>query len=154
SCSKASRQTPATCLAVAVSGHAARVRKPGALPKSRNCARWMMVARWHATSPDELRHAHPANVLRVADRTKAHVLHVGGEGAVPPGVVDEEACRIVYEDPRRLLIQGLPLFLFGHCQGLVGEFIEFWVLVETGIAGADGVTVVNGAGPVVRVCEV
>src|SRR5471032_1581897 len=66
----------------------------------------------------------PAHILPAADRTEADAADIGGVGAVPLGVVDEDAHRLVGHLGRRLLVQGAPLVLVVGRQGLVDPLVE------------------------------
>ena len=53
----------------------------------------------------------PTHVLSAADRAETDAADIGGIGAVPLRVVDEDAHRLLCHLCRRLLVQHAPLFL-------------------------------------------
>src|SRR5260370_275029 len=93
----------------------------------------------------------PAHVLPAADRAEADSADIGGVGAVPLGVVDEEAQRLLGHFCRRLPVRHAPLFLVAGRERLVDPFVELGILRVRGVARSDVARAVEFADPVIGV---
>src|SRR5882757_7148499 len=93
----------------------------------------------------------PAHVLPAADRAEADSADIGGIGAVPLGVVDEDAHRLLGHLCRRLLVQHAPLFLVVGRERLVDPLIQLGILGVRGVPRSDVARAVEFADPVVGV---
>src|SRR5882757_3029839 len=93
----------------------------------------------------------PAHVLPAADRAEADSADIGGIGAVPLGVVDEDAHRLLGHLCRRLLVQYAPLLLVVGRERLVDPLVELGILDVRGVTRSDVARAVELADPVVGI---